>query len=236
MCAPTPPALVILKSNPVVVGTTATYTVTVTNTGGAGTYALTDSPLFGAGITVTAPPVCTNTSVLPGVGDTTPTCTTTTGPWALADPGTAIAAAVAVPVVDSYTVAIPFAVDSITSTTQSRTCPAAGSFTASGLNNGATLTAAGGVTSSDPGCGDAPPPLTFSFSITKTPSVGTVTPGAPLSFTVVVTNNGPAAADGASITDPAIPFYTANAVSCLGMTGGATCPTPLTVAAMQGSG
>ncbi|MBK7469810.1 MAG: hypothetical protein IPI73_03375 [Betaproteobacteria bacterium] len=46
----------------------------------------------------------------PGRGRPTPTCTTTTGPWALADPGTAIAAAVAVPVVDSYTVAVPFTV------------------------------------------------------------------------------------------------------------------------------
>ena len=76
----------------------------------------------------------------------------------------------------------------------------------------------------------------FAFTITKTPSVGTVTPGSPLSFTVVITNNGPASANGAIITDPAIPFYTANAVSCLGTTGGATCPTPLTIAALEGAG
>ncbi len=114
-------------------------------------------------------------------------------------------------------------------------CPAPGSTAAGGLNNRADLTAAL-ATTTDTGCGNAPPQLTFSFSITKTPSVGTVTPGAPLSFIVVVTNNGPAAADGAIISDPAIPFYTANAVSCLGTTGGATCPTPLTVAALQGAG
>ncbi|MBK9608328.1 MAG: hypothetical protein IPO58_18505 [Betaproteobacteria bacterium] len=190
VCAPTPPALVVVKSDPVVVGTTATYTVTVTNTGGtAATYELTDSPLFGAGVTVTAPPVCTNTSVLPGVGDTTPTCTTTTGPWALADPGTAIAAAVAVPVVDSYTVAVPFTVDN-TSTPASRTCPAVGSFTATGLNNGATLTVAG-TTSSDPGCANAPPPALVTH--VKTITAGPVLVGPnqyTISYQIDVTNSG----------------------------------------------
>ena len=77
---------------------------------------------------------------------------------------------------------------------------------------------------------------TFSFSITKSPSASTVTPGSPLSFTVTITNNGPAAADGAIVTDPAIPFFTASTVSCQSTTGGATCPAPLTIAAMQGAG
>ena len=78
---------------------------------------------------------------------------------------------------------------------------------------------------------------TFSFTITKTPSTNILVPGAPLSFTIVVTNNGPAAADGSVITDPAIPFYTvSDPVVCVGTTGGASCPTPLTVAALQGSG
>jgi len=78
---------------------------------------------------------------------------------------------------------------------------------------------------------------TFSFTITKTPSTNVLVPGAPLSFTIVVTNNGPAPADGSVITDPAIPFYTvSDPVVCVGTTGGASCPTPLTVAALQGSG
>jgi uncharacterized repeat protein (TIGR01451 family) len=78
---------------------------------------------------------------------------------------------------------------------------------------------------------------TFSFTISKTPSTSVLVPGAPLSFTMVVTNNGPAAADGSVITDPAIPFYTvSDPVVCVGTTGGASCPTPLTVAALQGSG
>ncbi|MEO8137494.1 MAG: hypothetical protein ABI831_26370, partial [Betaproteobacteria bacterium] len=77
---------------------------------------------------------------------------------------------------------------------------------------------------------------TFSFTITKTPSSGTIIAGAPLSFTVVITNNGPAAADGSIITDPAIPFYTANSVVCTGTTGLATCPAPLSIAALQGAG
>ena len=78
---------------------------------------------------------------------------------------------------------------------------------------------------------------TFTFGITKTPSVSIVTPGSPLSFTVVITNNGPSAADGAIITDPAIPFYAvSDPVVCAGTTGNASCPTPLTAAALQGAG
>ncbi|TAG46607.1 MAG: isopeptide-forming domain-containing fimbrial protein [Betaproteobacteria bacterium] len=67
------------------------YTVTVTNTGAAGSYALSDTPAFGTGVTVAAAPTCTNTSS-PAAGDTTPTCTTTTGrprpapPWSTPTP------------------------------------------------------------------------------------------------------------------------------------------------------
>ncbi|TAG46606.1 MAG: hypothetical protein EAZ30_11960, partial [Betaproteobacteria bacterium] len=112
VCAPTPAAITVAKvvtsgggsNSPVV------YTVTVTNNGAAGSYGVDDSPAFGVGITVTANPTCANTSS-PAAGDTTPTCTTTTGPWALADPGTAIAAATAsTAVVHTYTVSIPFSV------------------------------------------------------------------------------------------------------------------------------
>ena len=77
---------------------------------------------------------------------------------------------------------------------------------------------------------------TFTLGITKTPSVGIVAPGQPLSFTIVVTNNGPSAVNGAIITDPAIPFYTVSNVVCVGTTGGSSCPAPLTVAALQGAG
>ncbi|MEP6701949.1 MAG: hypothetical protein ABJB04_03090, partial [Betaproteobacteria bacterium] len=77
---------------------------------------------------------------------------------------------------------------------------------------------------------------TFSFTISKTPSVNTITPGSPLSFTIVVVNNGPSAADGSVITDPAIAGFTANTVSCTTTSGGASCPAPLTVLALQGAG
>jgi uncharacterized repeat protein (TIGR01451 family) len=77
---------------------------------------------------------------------------------------------------------------------------------------------------------------TFTLSISKVASTSVVAPGSPLSFTIVVTNNGPSPADGAVITDPAIAFYTVNAVSCPTTTGGATCPTPLNVTALQTTG
>jgi len=76
----------------------------------------------------------------------------------------------------------------------------------------------------------------FSFTITKTASQSVVQPGSALSFTIVVTNNGPAPADGSVITDPAIANYTVTGVTCVGTTGGATCPAPLTVVDLEGAG
>ncbi|MEO7762538.1 MAG: hypothetical protein ABIS68_11585, partial [Casimicrobiaceae bacterium] len=111
--------------------------------------------------------------------------------------------------------------------------PSCASLPAAFTNTSASVTVSNVTNGVQPSCVIV---NTFSFSITKTPSITTVTPGSALSFTIVVTNNGPSAADGSVISDPAIPFYAVSAVSCVSTTGGASCPAPLSVAALQGAG
>jgi len=74
------------------------------------------------------------------------------------------------------------------------------------------------------------------FSITKTPSSNLLTPNSPLSYTIVVTNNGPSAANGATLTDPVIGGFSATGVSCTTTTGGAACPGTVTLGALQSVG
>jgi uncharacterized repeat protein (TIGR01451 family) len=67
--------------------------------------------------------------------------------------------------------------------------------------------------------------------ITKTaPPV--VRGGAALSYTITVTNAGPADANGAALQDPEIPEFTATAITCTA-SGNATCPVNLNVGTLQ---
>ncbi|HEX9001213.1 MAG TPA: hypothetical protein VGB07_15010, partial [Blastocatellia bacterium] len=73
---------------------------------------------------------------------------------------------------------------------------------------------------------DTPIQATADLAITKTNGVTTVNAGSTTNvYTVVVTNNGPSAADGATISDPAATGLSKTAVACTGVTGGAVCPT-----------
>ncbi len=55
-------------------------------------------------------------------------------------------------------------------------------------------------------------------------------------YSLVVTNSGPAAADNAVVTDPAVANFTATTVNCGSASGGAVCPASPTVAELQGAG
>ncbi|UFH51951.1 beta strand repeat-containing protein [Spirosoma sp. KNUC1025] len=68
--------------------------------------------------------------------------------------------------------------------------------------------------------------------ITKT-GPASVTPSGSVSYTLVVTNSGPSAANGATLLDAVATDFTASSVSCAGTSGGAVCPATLTVAALQ---
>ncbi len=76
------------------------------------------------------------------------------------------------------------------------------------------------------------------LSITKNDGVPGVVPGGSLSYTILITNAGPTAADGAIFTDPSVANLTVSGVSCGSATSGASCPTSgnTTVALMQGVG
>jgi uncharacterized repeat protein (TIGR01451 family) len=72
-------------------------------------------------------------------------------------------------------------------------------------------------------------------AITKSNSTTTVVAGGTTSYTITVSNAGPASADGARLADPAAAGLACTAVSCdpASTTGGAICPSPLTLALLQ---
>lgn len=79
------------------------------------------------------------------------------------------------------------------------------------------------------------PPPQADVAVTKTDGVTSVITGSALAYTVVVTNNGPDAADGTIVTDPAATGLAKTGVTCVAA-GGAACPGVVTVAALEGAG
>jgi uncharacterized repeat protein (TIGR01451 family) len=75
------------------------------------------------------------------------------------------------------------------------------------------------------------------LSVVKT-GPASVTAGAALTYSAVISNAGPADASGAVIKDPGVPNFTATSVTCAAAAGGALCPiaAQLTVANLQGTG
>ncbi len=75
-----------------------------------------------------------------------------------------------------------------------------------------------------------------SLSITKTNGAATLTAGSTTSYTVTVANAGPGNAPGTVLTDPAQPGLVCTSVTCAVTSGTASCPSPLTIGALQGTG
>jgi uncharacterized repeat protein (TIGR01451 family) len=71
------------------------------------------------------------------------------------------------------------------------------------------------------------------LGITKTNGSSTVNSGASTTYTIVVSNAGPQAADGAIVTDPVAAGLTQTSVSCGSASGGAVCPGSPTLAQLQ---
>ena len=80
--------------------------------------------------------------------------------------------------------------------------------------------------------------LVADLAITKTDGVGSVDAGGTTTYSIVVSNAGPSAANNAVFTDPAVANLSVSSVNCGSASGGAACPTALntTIALMQGSG
>ena len=105
----------------------------------------------------------------------------------------------------------------------------------------ATAGACTGTDAPTEGCAiDGPDTVSVlaNLSITKTDGVNTVNAGATTTYTIVVSNAGPANANGAIFTDGAVANLNVTSVTCGSAAGGAACPAPagVTVAAMQGAG
>ncbi len=62
------------------------------------------------------------------------------------------------------------------------------------------------------------------LSITKDDGVTSATPGSTVNYAVVVTNNGPAAADGAVVRDPVATGLTCTTATCGNAVNGSACP------------
>ncbi|HEV8552323.1 MAG TPA: IPTL-CTERM sorting domain-containing protein [Casimicrobiaceae bacterium] len=107
----------------------------------------------------------------------------------------------------------------------------------SSLSNVATVSGGGELDTANDGATDAttidPAAVNADLGITKTNGSSTVNSGASTTYTIVVSNAGPQAADGAVVTDPAAAGLTQTSVSCGSPSGGAVCPSSPTVAQLQ---
>ena len=197
--------LAVTKTNGVaaaVPGTTVSYTVTVSNSG----------PSLASGISV-------NDNVPAAITGVTWTCVA--GPTAAcgsaAGSGNNIATTADLPVGRSVTY-------TVTGTLSATTPGGTGT-----LVNTATATTAPGTTDPNPGNNSATDTDNVApqanLRITKTDSATTVAPGQALTYTVVVTNDGPSTVTGATVTDP-IPAAILTPTWTCAASGTGSCATP----------
>ena len=78
-------------------------------------------------------------------------------------------------------------------------------------------------------------PVSTHLSVSKTNSGSSVVSGSTTVYGITVNNNGPNAADGTVLTDPAASGMSCTSLTC-SASGGASCPVSVTVAALQGAG
>jgi uncharacterized repeat protein (TIGR01451 family) len=102
--------------------------------------------------------------------------------------------------------------------------------------NSAVATYTGGVGRND--LSNAAPVMVASIAnltVTKSNAATTLMPGATTTYSIVLTNAGPAAANGALLRDPVVAGLVCASASCAA-SAGAVCPAPLDINALQGAG
>jgi uncharacterized repeat protein (TIGR01451 family) len=107
------------------------------------------------------------------------------------------------------------------------------------LSNSATVSVPTGATDPTPGNNTATAidsPSLANLTISKTDNKTATITGATNTYTIVVNNAGPSAANGALVTDPATTGLTCSTITCAVTTGAAACPAAPTVTALQGAG
>ncbi len=106
-----------------------------------------------------------------------------------------------------------------------------------GVTNTASITLPVGVTDTDLSNNTSSVPTAVgvtNLSLTKTNGTTTVTSGGQTTYTLVVTNNGPTAANGARLYDPVSAGLSCTAAPvCLATGAGTSCPAGLTMAQLQ---
>lgn len=105
--------------------------------------------------------------------------------------------------------------------------------------NRVTLTAPVGISDPDPSDNVAQATVTIPvpalLSISKSDGTSSVGAGSSVSYSIVVTNDGPNSAANAVVKDPAAAGLLCTTLSCSAL-GGALCPSPLTIGLLQGAG
>jgi uncharacterized repeat protein (TIGR01451 family) len=219
------------------VGSTVTYTVIFANATPA---------------VLTIAPLTAHDASQIAITDTPPAGVTFSS-WACAATGTtcpaasgsgAIAATPDLPVGAQlvYTVQAVLASTSLCEQTVTNTATIAATATSP---SGATLTegtslqgSASFVAQANQATVSSPVQACANVSITKTNSVTALAAGQTTTYSIVVNNAGPSAADGALLKDPAAPGLACTSVACTAASGSATCPAPVgvTLPLLQGSG
>lgn len=74
------------------------------------------------------------------------------------------------------------------------------------------------------------------LSVSKTDGVGSVVAGGTTAYTIVYSNGGPSAANGATVKDAVSAGLVCTSVTCTGTTGGASCPSSLPTGTLVLSG
>lgn len=192
--------LAITKSNnatTLVPGNQTTYTITVSNSG--------PSAVTGAAVADNLPAILTNASW---------TCTASSGSSCGSANGTG-----------SINTTVNLAVNG--TATYALTATVAATATGS-LTNSATIAVPAGAVETNPANNSATDTDTLSstdLAITKTNSAVNVTPGQPTTYTIVVTNNGPIAVTGATVTD-VLPATLSSATWTCTASAGSSCAVP----------
>ncbi len=182
-------------------GGTATYMVTVTNTGTSDALNVTVNDVLPAGVTLTGTVTCSSNGVA--------LCGTVTGSAGQVAFGATLAA-IAAGAGNSLVFMVPvaFAANLVDD-------PLVNTATATDVPSGATASGSDSNTRS----------AVAALAVTKTDGSATYTPGGTATYTVVVTNAGPASALAVTVSDPLPSGVTLNGTATCTATGSATCGT-----------
>ena len=195
-------------AGPVITNVVITADLAITKTDGSATYTPGGTVIYNIVVTNNGPDAVTNAAV----ADTLPAAVTSAAWTCTASAGSSCGAA-------NGAGNIASTVSLLSGGTATYTVTAQISSGATGnLVNTATVTAPPGVTDPTPGnnsATDTDTPNTITdLAITKTDGAATYTPGGGITYTIVVTNNGPSNATGASIADTIPASITGTTITC----------------------